>query len=76
MSDPLNVPRPHGAGPPDLVERVRALRGDARVGAAVLACVAIAVIHAFQIAFVPLPLGARSLGASHSPLPPPDGAET
>jgi competence protein ComEA len=42
MSEPLDVPRPVAAGPSDFSERVRALRGDARVGAAVLACVAIA----------------------------------
>jgi competence protein ComEA len=39
---PLDVPRPIAAGPSDFSERVRALRGDARVGAAVLVCVAIA----------------------------------
>ena len=42
MSDPLDVPRPVAAGPSDFAERLRALRSDARVGAAVLACVAIA----------------------------------
>jgi competence protein ComEA len=42
MSDPLDVPRPLGPGRSDLADRLRALRGDARVGAAVLACVAIA----------------------------------
>jgi competence protein ComEA len=42
MSDRFDVPRPVDAGPSDFSERLRALRGDARVGAAVLACVAIA----------------------------------
>ncbi len=42
MPDSLDVPRPQGAGPSDLADRLRALRGDARLGAAVLACVAIA----------------------------------
>ena len=42
MSDPLDVPRPLGPGPSDFADRVRALRSDARVGAAVLACVAVA----------------------------------
>jgi competence protein ComEA len=42
MADPFDVPRPIAAGPSDFSERLRALRGDARVGAAVLACVAIA----------------------------------
>ena len=39
--------------------------------AASLTWVAIAVIHAFQMALVPLPSLFRSMGASHSPLPPP-----
>jgi competence protein ComEA len=42
MSDPLDVPRPLGPGPSELADRLRAVRSDARVGAAVLACVAIA----------------------------------
>jgi competence protein ComEA len=42
MADPLDVPRPVEAGPSDFSDRVRALRSDARVGAAVLACVAVA----------------------------------
>jgi competence protein ComEA len=42
MADPTDVPRPHASGPSDFSERLRAWRGDARVGAAVLACVAIA----------------------------------
>jgi competence protein ComEA len=42
MADPLDVPRPVEAGPSDFADRLRSLRGDARVGAAVLACVAIA----------------------------------
>ena len=42
MADPVDVPRPVAAGPSDFSDRVRALRSDARVGAAVLACVAIA----------------------------------
>jgi len=42
MSDPPDVPRPGAEGPSELADRVRALRGDARVGAAVLACVAVA----------------------------------
>src|SRR5437879_3860226 len=42
MPEPPDVPRPLAAGPSDLAERLRARRSDARVGAAVLACVAIA----------------------------------
>jgi competence protein ComEA len=42
MADPLDVPRPVEAGPSDFSDRVRALRSDARVGVAVLACVAVA----------------------------------
>jgi competence protein ComEA len=42
MADPLDVPRPVDAGPSDFSDRVRALRSDARVGVAVLACVAVA----------------------------------
>ena len=42
MADPLDVPRPLEVGPSDFSERVRALRGDARVVAGVLACVAVA----------------------------------
>jgi competence protein ComEA len=41
MSPPPNVPRPL-AGGSELADRLRSLRGDARVGAALLACVAIA----------------------------------
>jgi competence protein ComEA len=41
MSQPPNVPRPL-AGGSEFADRLRALRGDARVGAALLACVAIA----------------------------------
>jgi competence protein ComEA len=41
MSDPLDVPRPQGLSS-DFADRLRALRSDARVGAAVLLCVAIA----------------------------------
>jgi competence protein ComEA len=42
MSQPPNVPRPLAGGSSEFVDRLRALRGDARVGAALLACVAIA----------------------------------
>lgn len=43
MSDPPVVPRPAAAGDGSaLAERVRALRGDARVGIAVLVCVSVA----------------------------------
>lgn len=42
MADPLDVPRPVEAGPSEFSDRVRALRSDARVGVAVLACVAVA----------------------------------
>jgi competence protein ComEA len=43
MSDPPVVPRPVAGGDGSaLAERVRALRGDARVGVAVLLCVAVA----------------------------------
>src|SRR5262245_9701373 len=41
MSQPPNVPRPL-AGGSEFADRLRALRSDARVGAALLACVAIA----------------------------------
>ena len=41
MSQPPNVPRPL-AGGSELADRLRALRSDARVGAVLLACVAIA----------------------------------
>jgi competence protein ComEA len=69
MSDPLDVPRPVAAGPSDFSERVRALRGDARVGAAVLACVAVAAGVAWFRAGIapsaPKPnAGTESLGAS------------
>ena len=42
MPDPPDVPRPGADGPSELSDRLRALRGDARVGAVVLACVALA----------------------------------
>jgi competence protein ComEA len=42
MADPLDVPRPVEARSSDFSDRVRALRSDARVGVAVLACVAVA----------------------------------
>jgi competence protein ComEA len=42
MSQPPNVPRPLAGGSSELGDRLRALRSDARVGAALLACVAIA----------------------------------
>src|SRR6476659_1239046 len=43
MSDPPVVPRPADSGDSSaLAERVRALRGDARVGIAVLLCVSVA----------------------------------
>src|SRR5690348_15066008 len=42
MADPIDVPRPAATGPSDFSERLHAWRSDARVGAAVLACVAIA----------------------------------
>jgi competence protein ComEA len=42
MSHPPDVPRPGAEGPSELADRVRAWRGDARVGAVVLACVALA----------------------------------
>lgn len=43
MSDPPVVPRPAASGDDNpFADRVRALRGDARVGVAVLACVALA----------------------------------
>ena len=42
MADPVDVPRPTGPGPSEFADRLRILRGDARVGAVVLACVAIA----------------------------------
>jgi len=82
MADPLDVPRPHGAGPPHFADRVRALRSDARVGAAVLACVAIAAGVAWfragvapsasaSAAHVPVtpraPVGARSSSSSEPP---------
>jgi competence protein ComEA len=74
MPDSLEVPRPQGLGPPDLAERLRALRGDARVGAAVLACVAIAAgVAWFRAGVAPsagapagssAPTGARPASAS------------
>jgi len=43
MPDPPVVPRPADSGDGSaLAERVRALRGDARVGIAVLLCVSVA----------------------------------
>ena len=43
MADPPVVPRPDASSDGSaLAERVRALRGDARIGVAVLACVAVA----------------------------------
>ena len=42
MSQPPNVPRPLAGGSSEFADRIRALRSDARVGAALLACVAIA----------------------------------
>src|SRR6478735_6224989 len=42
MSQPPNVPRPLAGGSSEFADRLRALRSDARVGAALLACVAIA----------------------------------
>jgi competence protein ComEA len=42
MADPLDVPRPVEAGPSDFSDRLRTLRSDARVGVAVLVCVAVA----------------------------------
>ena len=54
MADPLDVPRPLGAGPSDFSDRVRALRSDARVGVAVLACVAVAAgVAWFRAGIVP-----------------------
>src|SRR3954465_6916152 len=42
MADPIDVPRPEAAGPSDFSERLRSWRGAPRIGAAVLACVAVA----------------------------------
>ncbi len=42
MSDPLDVPRPPGEGSSHLADRLHSLRGDARIGAAVVVCVAVA----------------------------------
>jgi competence protein ComEA len=78
MSDPLDVPRPLGPGPSDFADRVRALRSDARVGAAVLACVALAAgVAWFRAGLAPsasataptdAPAGTRS---ASGPAPPP-----
>ena len=60
MSDPLDVPRPLGAGPSDFADRVRALRSDARVGAAVLVCVAVAAgVAWFRAGIAPSAVGVR-----------------
>ena len=42
MSDPPEVPRPREPASGALADRMRALRGDARVGVALLVCVAVA----------------------------------
>jgi competence protein ComEA len=81
MSDPLDVPRPLGPGPSDFADRVRALRSDARVGAAVLACVAVAAgVAWFRAGIAPsasataptnAPAGTRSAsGTAPSPTAP------
>ncbi len=42
MNEPVDVPRPAAADRASVPERLRALRGDPRAAAVVLACVAIA----------------------------------
>ena len=67
MADPVDVPRPVAAGPSDFSERVRALRGDARIGAAVLACVAIAAgVAWFRAGIAPsAPTASATAGERH-----------
>ena len=73
MSDPSVVPRPDA--PDDVgafAERVRALRGDARVGAAVLACVAVAAgVAWFRAGIAPAaPAASASMSGSAPPSAP------
>ena len=63
MADPLDVPRPVAAGPSDFSDRVRALRSDARVGVAVLACVAVAAgVAWFRAGIAPSAAAPRAAG--------------
>jgi competence protein ComEA len=70
MSDPSLVPRPDAPGDGGaFADRVRALRGDARVGAAVLACVAVAAgVAWFRAGIAPAaPAASASPSASAAP---------
>jgi len=71
MSYPPDVPRPGAEGPSDLADRVRAWRGDARVGAVVLACVAVAAgVAWFRAGIAPsAPSAAASSTSSRSSFP-------
>jgi len=62
MSDPPVVPRPADSGDGSaLAERVRALRGDARVGIAVLLCVSVAAgVAWFRAGIAPAPPAATA----------------
>ncbi len=68
MLDPPDVPRPGADGPSELADRVRALRSDARVGAVVLACVALAAgVAWFRAGIAPsAPPPAATSGSSNS----------
>ena len=71
MSQPPNVPRPLAGGSSELADRLRALRNDARVGAVLLACVAIAAgVAWFRAGIAPSePASAGASGAVDTPAP-------
>jgi competence protein ComEA len=74
MSQPPNVPRPLAGGSSDLGDRLRALRRDARVGAALLVCVAIAAgVAWFRAGIAP---SEPAAGAGPSGAPAADSSTT
>jgi competence protein ComEA len=75
MSQPPDVPRPVAAGSSEVADRLRALRSDARVGAAVLACVAIAAGVAWFRAGI-APSEPASGAAGSAPASEPDASTT
>jgi competence protein ComEA len=79
MSDPPVVPRPAASGDGSaFTDRVRSLRGDARVGIAVLACVAVAAgVAWFRAGIAPTaPVPSASAGGSPSNRSTPDTTTT
>lgn len=62
-----DVPRPDANGPSELADRMRALRGDARLGAVVLACVALAAgVAWFRAGIAPSKPGSSAASAAAS----------